>query len=51
MIEFAYNNKKNTNISHIFFELNYRYYPYYFYKKDFDYYSKSKIVKKLSFKL
>ena len=36
MAEFIYNNIKNTNISHIFYEFNYRYYPCIFHKKDFN---------------
>ena len=48
---FAYNNAKNANISHTFFELNYRYYPYVYYKKDLDFHSKLKTKEKLSSKL
>ena len=34
--KFAYNNTKNTNINHLSFELNCRYYFCIFYKEDFD---------------
>ena len=51
MAEFAYNNIKNASINHISLKLNYKYYPYIFYKKNFDLYLKSKIVKKLFFRL
>ena len=34
MTEFAYNNIKNTITSHIFYELNYEYYPCVSYEKD-----------------
>ena len=51
MVEFAYNNTKNANISHIFFEFNCRYYSYISYKKNLDFHSKSRTAKKLSFKL
>ena len=33
MVEFAYNNTKNANISHILFEFNYGYYSYIFYNE------------------
>ena len=33
MIEFIYNNIKNTSTSHIFFKFNYEYYPYVSIKK------------------
>ena len=51
MVKFAYNNVKNIDINYISFELNYRYYFCIFYKKYLDFYSKSKIIKKSSFKL
>ena len=51
MIEFAYNNVKNTSIGHTFFELNCRYHSGVFYEKDLDPCSKSRIAKELSFKL
>ena len=44
MAEFAYNNAKNTNTSYMLFELNYRYHPRVFYKKNFDFCSKSKSI-------
>ena len=49
--EFAYNNAKNTNISHTFFEFNCKYYLYIFYKIDIDLCSKSKTTKEFFFKL
>ena len=51
MVEFAYNNTKNANIGHILFELNCKYHPRVFYKKDLNLRSKSKTAEKLSFKL
>ena len=51
IIEFIYNNVKNTNINHTFFKLNFKYHLYIFYKKDFNLYSKLKIAKKLFSKL
>ena len=35
MAEFTYNNAKNTNIGHISYEFNYKYYFRNFDKKDF----------------
>ena len=49
--KFANNNAKNISISYIPFKLNCEYYSYIFYKKDLDLQSKSKIAKKLFFKL
>ena len=49
--EFAYNNAKNANTGHIYFELNYGYYPCVSYKKDLDPRSKSKTAEKLSSQL
>lgn len=49
MTEFAYNNAMNKSTSHMFFELNYGYHSWVYYKKDINSYSKSKIVKNLSF--
>ena len=49
--EFAYNNTQNVSTGYISFELNCKYYFCIFYKKNFNLYSKSKTVKKLSFKL
>ena len=51
MVEFAYNNAKNTSIGHTPFELNCGYHPYIFFKKDTDPRSRSKIAKKLLAKL
>ena len=51
MVEFAYTNAKNARIRYIFFEFNYKYYLYVFYKEDLDLYSKSKIANQLFFKL
>ena len=51
MTEFAYNNAKNTNTSHISSKLNCGYHLCVFYKKDLNLYSKSKTMKNLSFKL
>lgn len=48
MTGFAYNNAKNANTSHMFFELNCRYYPYILYKKNVDPHSKSKAIDKLT---
>ena len=47
MRKFAYNNAKNASNDHIFFELNYGYHLYVFYKKNINSYSKSKLVKEL----
>lgn len=51
MVEFAYNNRKNTNTSYILFKLNYKYYPCILYKKNINPYSKSKVADKLLVKL
>ena len=51
MAEFAYNNAKNDNTGHTFFELNCRYYPWVFYKEDLDPRLKSKTAEKLFFEL
>ena len=51
MVEFAYNNAKNANISYAHFELNCRYYLWVSYKEDVNSRSKLKSAKKLSFKL
>ena len=53
MAEFAYNNAKNANISYTLFELNCRYYPRVFYKKEeiFDPHLKLKTEEKVFFKL
>ena len=47
--KFAYNIAKNANISHISFKINCRYYFYIFYRKDFNFYLKLKIIEELSF--
>ena len=49
--EFIYNNTRNINTSHIFFEFNYKYHLYIFYKKNHNLYLKLKTIKKLFFKL
>ena len=46
---FTYNNTKNANTGCIFFKLNCRYYFYFFHKKNFNLYPKSKNVEKLFF--
>ena len=51
MVEFAYNNAKNTSTSHMLFKLNCGYHSQVFYKEDLDLYLKSKTVEKLSFEL
>ena len=51
MTEFAYNNAKNASIGHTLFELNCKYHPRVFYKKDLDPRSKSKTAVELSFEL
>lgn len=49
--EFAYNNLKNISISYIFLKLNFNYHPNIYYKKEIDFYSKSKSADKLSIEL
>ena len=44
MAEFAYKNAKNTNTTHIFFELNYGYHGYVFYKKNINLHFMSKLA-------
>ena len=51
MAEFAYNNAKNTSISHILFELNCGYHPHISYEENLDPRSKSKTAEELSSKL
>ena len=51
MVEFAYNNAKNTSTSHLYFELNCEYHPQVFYKENLDPRLKSKTAEKLLFKL
>ena len=50
MAKFAYNITKKASTSYIFFELNYRYHIYVFYKKNLNLCLKSKTIKELSFK-
>ena len=47
MIEFTYNNAKNTCISHILFELNCGYHSCVFYKENLDPCSKSRTIEEL----
>ena len=47
MTKFIYNNTKNTNIKHISLKLNYGYYLYILFKKNTNYYSKSKLIEKI----
>ena len=51
MAEFIYNNAKNTSIDHMLFKFNCKYHLRVFYEEDFDPYSKSRTVEKLSSKL
>lgn len=51
MAKFIYNNDKNANISHLSFEINYRFYFRIFYKDDINPQWKSKVVEKLTIKL
>ena len=51
MAKFAYNNVKNANIGHTFFELNCSYHLYISFKDNTNPYSQSKIDNKLSAKL
>lgn len=48
MVEFAYNNIKNANISHMRFELNCRCYPRIFFEKDIVPHLKLHSAKKLA---
>ncbi len=48
MVEFAYNNAKNTSTGHTLFELNYGYYYRVSFKKDIDPHSKSRSTNKLA---
>ena len=48
MVEFAYNNTKNTSTSHTFFELNCGYHPKVSYKEDVDLCSRSHSTNKLA---
>ena len=47
MIEFAYNNVKNSSFGYTLFKLNYSYHLYMFYKKNFNFNFKSKLADKL----
>lgn len=51
MTKFTYNNVKNINIGYIFFKLNYNFYLKVFYRKNVNFYSKSKLIDKLIAKL
>lgn len=51
MVQFTYNNVKNTSISHIFFELNCDYYPRASYEKDVNPYSQSKFANTIATEL
>ena len=51
MVEFAYNNTKNTSTDYTPFELNCDYYPRMLYKEEVNLCSKSKSINKLSAKL
>ena len=51
MAEFAYNNIKNASIGYTPFKPNCGYYRPVFYKKDVDFYSKSKVANELIKKL
>ena len=48
MVEFAYNNAKNTSTGHTSFELNCGYHSWISYKKNVDFYSQSKSADELS---
>lgn len=50
-MKFGYNNAKNTSTKYISFEHNYKYYLYVSYKKNANFYSKSKVDDKLIKKL
>lgn len=51
MTEFVYNNAKNANINHMLLKLNCKYHFHVLYKKSINFYSKSKIINKLVWKL
>ena len=51
MIEFAYNNIKNSNTADISFKLNCGFYPRVSYKEDIDTHSMSKTIDQLATKL
>ena len=48
MVEFGYNNAKNTSMGYMIFDLNFRYLSYTFYKEDVNSYSKFKAANKLT---
>ncbi len=48
MMEFIYNNAKNTSTSYIFFELNCGYPHRVFFEEDIDHYSRSRFANKLA---
>ena len=48
MVEFAYNNAKNTSTGHISFELNFSYHPRDSFEEDIDPHSKSRSANKLA---
>ena len=50
-MEYTYNNAKNASIDHIFFEFNYGYHPWVFYKENLNSCLKSKTVEELFFEL
>ena len=51
MTKFAYNNTKNVSINHMFFEFNFSYNIYVFYKKNLHPCFKLKVVDKLASQL
>ncbi len=51
IVEFAYNNAKNINISYTLFEFNYKYYPRVSFKDEINFYLRSYFTKKLVDKL
>ena len=48
-MKFTYNNAKNANTIHTFFELNYKYYTYVFFKKNYWWSFKVENYKKTNF--
>lgn len=51
IVEFAYNNVKNTNINYRSFKFNYNYNFYILQKEDFNFYLKLKLIDKQMVKL
>lgn len=47
MAEFTYNTTKNTSNGHAFFELNYGYYPWVYFKDKLNPYSRSRFANEL----